>query len=109
MQSTHVKPSPVETELYLGWPEDVLSLGRESGEVFGVMGFIVLSGSRRDRQTDRKNAGVCMLWHACRGQKTTSDGTLPSALIKAFSLLFLHCVCQTSSPMSLLPISLKEC
>lgn len=65
MQSTHVKPSPVETELYLGWPEDVLSLGREPGEVFGVMRFIVLSGSRRDRQTDRQKKCGCVHAMAC--------------------------------------------
>lgn len=57
MWSTQVKHSPVETELSLGWPEYVLPLGRgsnyrESGEVFGVMGFVVLSGSRRYKQTD---------------------------------------------------------
>lgn len=70
MQPTHIKPSPVETELYLGWPEDVLPLGRginyrESGEVSGVMGFIVLSGSRRDRQTDRQKKCGCVHAMAC--------------------------------------------
>lgn len=76
------------------WIEVVTAENLEKS--LGLWDLLYYQGGETDRQ---KNAGVCMLWHACRGQKTTSDGTLPSSLIKAFSLLFLHCVCQTSSPI----------